>query len=374
VRRQLSFFSAVALLVGTQIGAGILGLPKVLAPLGFFWGPVALFITAYLLAMTAVMLVEALYLTNPRYNYFDLASHYLGRFGVILVLTVLYAGYGALIAYISGLGQVLSFFAGGDPYFWSFVAWAVLSAAVLFGPRFSGSARESLTVFMILLVVTVFLWALPEMKPYAARFDLSAFAMALGVAIFGFSSHTVIPEVVQGVRNMNKTILAILFAFSIVFIVYALFSLSVIGVAGPEVTEIGTLVLVENLGGDLYFIAILLPLLTIVTSYIGTGIAQRDILQEIFGNRILAWFLAVVPPIVLYIFGYDTFVGMIWLASFGIIVACGILPPVLFLYARKEKRRSLTPIPNWFAYTTLLFFSVLLAYSVFGTIFGHIKI
>ncbi|HID08647.1 TPA: hypothetical protein EYP13_00290, partial [Candidatus Micrarchaeota archaeon] len=251
MRYSLGFLGAVALIVGTQIGAGILGLPKVLAPLGFFWGPVVLFITALLLAMTAVMLVEAIYLTNPRYHYFDLASHYLGRLGAVLVLTVLYAGYGALVAYISGLGQVLSSFAGGNPVFWAFLAWTVLSALVFIGLRLSGPAEESLTVLMVLLVVTIFLWALPEMKPFTARFDFSAFAVALGVSVFAFAGHTVIPEVVQGVRNMNRTILAILFSFSLVFIVYALFSLSIMGVAGSEVTDIGTQVLVGNLGSDL---------------------------------------------------------------------------------------------------------------------------
>ena len=374
MRRHLSFFSAVALLIGTQVGAGVLGLPKVLAPLGFFWGPVALFVAAYLLAMTAVMLVEAIYLTNPRYHYFDLASHYLGSFGIILVLTILYAGYAALVAYISGLGQVLSSLAGGDPLFWSFIAWAALSAVVFFGLRLSGPAEESLTVFMILLVVTIFLWALPEMQPYTARFDFPSFAIAMGVAVFGFFSHTLIPEVVQGFRNMNKTIIAIFFSFSIVFVTYTLFSLSIMGAAGSEITEIGTLVLAENLGNDLSIIAILLPLLTITTSFIGMGTAQRDILQEIVKNRLLAWIFAVLPPLVLYILGYGAFVGMIWLASLGMIVACGILPPILLLYARKEKRRSLTPIPDWFAYTTLTFFAVLLVYSVLSTLFGHIKI
>lgn len=351
----------------------MLGLPKVLAPLGFFWGPVALFITAYLLAMTAVMLVEAFYLTNPRYHYFDLVSHYFGRLGVVFLLAVLYAGYGALVAYISGLGQAVSSFAGGDPSFWSFAAWAVLSALVLFGLRLSGPAGESMNVFVILLVATMFLWAVPEMEPYSSRFDLSAFAAALGVAVFGFSSHFVIPEIVQGVRNMNKTILAILFSFSIVFIVYTLFSLSIIGVAGPEVTEIGTLVLLESLGRDLSFIAVLFPLLTITTSYTGTGAAQRDILQEVVGNRALAWSLAVAPPVVLYVLGNGAFLTSMWLASFGMMVAYGILPPLLLLRARKEKRRSLTPIPDWFAYATLAFFSVLLAYSVFGALFGRVS-
>lgn len=370
MRRDLSFLGAVALIIGTQIGAGILGLPKVLAPLGFFWGPVVLFIAALLLAMTAVMLVEAIYLTNPRYHYFDLTSHYLGRFGVILVLTILYAGYGALVAYISGLGQVVASFAGGDPRTWAVLAWAVLSAIIFLGLRLSGAAEESLTILMVLLITTIFLWALPEIKPFTMRFDLSAFTVAFSVAVFAFSGHMIIPEVLQGMKSMNRTILAILFAFSLVFVMYAMFSLAIMGVAGQNVPDIGTQALVTNLGSDLTIVAILLPLLTITTSFIGVGIAQRDILREIVRNKLLAWILAVVPPLFVYLAGKDAFVNMIWLASFGILVASGILPPLLLRYARRERRRALTPIPDWFVNATLVFFVLILAYSILGAIFG----
>ena len=36
--RRMTFFEAVALIVGVTIGAGILGVPYVIAPLGIFFG------------------------------------------------------------------------------------------------------------------------------------------------------------------------------------------------------------------------------------------------------------------------------------------------------------------------------------------------
>ncbi len=371
MRRDLTFLGALALLVGTQIGAGILGLPKVLAPLGFFWGTAVLFFAAMALAMTAIMLVEALYLTNPRYHYFELTEHHLGRrAAILLILAILYAGYGSLVAYTAGLGDILASVLGGSPRFWAVASWAVLSIIVFLGLRVSGAAEESLTILMILLIATIFLWALPEMKPYSRPFDVSAFVVAFGVAVFAFSGHLVVPEIIQGVKNMNRTNLVILAAFSVVFLMYAFFALAIMGVAGMDVPDIGTKALVQNVGSDLSLIAVLLPLLTITTSFIGVGIAQRDILGEIVRNRVLAWLLALLPPVIIYLMGAGSFVSAIWLASFGIIIASGILPPLLLKFARKERRRALTPIPDWLVDATLLFFALVLVYSIISAVFG----
>lgn len=371
MRRDLTFLGALALLVGTQIGAGILGLPKVLAPLGFFWGTAVLFFAAMALAMTAIMLVEALYLTNPRYHYFELTEHHLGRrAAILLILAILYAGYGSLVAYTAGLGDILASVLGGSPRFWAVASWAVLSIIVFLGLRVSGAAEESLTILMILLIATIFLWALPEMKPYSRPFDVSAFVVAFGVAVFAFSGHLVVPEIIQGVKNMNRTNLVILAAFSVVFLMYAFFALAIMGVAGMDVPDIGTKALVQNVGSDLSLIAVLLPLLTITTSFIGVGIAQRDILGEIVRNRVLAWLLALLPPVIIYLMGAGSFVSAIWLASFGIIIASGILPPLLLKFARKERRRALTPIPDWLVDATLLFFALVLVYSIISAVFS----
>ncbi len=371
MRRDLSFLGAVALLIGTQVGAGILGLPKVLAPLGFFWGTVTLFIAGLLLALTAIMLVEALYLTNPRYHYFDLTEHHLGRrAAALIILAILYSGYGALVAYTSGLGATLATIFGGSPQFWALVSWAVLSAIVLLGLRISGAAEESLTLLMVLLITTIFLWALPQMHPYSHAFSLSSFVVAFGVAVFAFSGHLVVPEIVQGVRNMGRTNSAILAAFSLVFVLYAAFALAIMGVSGPNVPDIGTNALTGRGGEDLFYIAVLLPLLTITTSFIGIGVAQTDILKEIVRNRPLAWALAVFPPVIIYLLGLKSFVNAIWLASFGIIVASGILPPYLLMRSRRERKRRLTPIPDSLVSATFWFFSIFLAYSIISALLG----
>ncbi len=371
--RDLGFWEAVFIIVGTQIGAGILALPYVLAHLGYFWGAVVLFTAAFFSTLTAIMLVEALYLSNPNYHYFDLASRYLGGWGKVLVLLILYAGYGAMLAYVSALGEVMAATAQHygwtgleSPVSWAVGFWAVISFAALFGLRSSGGLESILSFIIVLLVLTIFVWSIPHSHPYLGRFDLPAFVTAFSVAIFAFYSHSIIPEIVRGVRNMGKTVWAIIAAFSAAFLLYTLFSYALMGVLGENMPEIGTLGLSKLLDPDIAFIGFLFPLLTVLTSFFSASVAQTDILNEVFRNRLVAWVLAVFPAFLVYLLGYGGFVKVIALASLGMLAAAGIIPPLVLKRAREEKGRRLTPISDGLINVTialygLMFFATLVA-------------
>ena len=363
------------ILVGTQIGAGILALPYVLARLGYFWGAVVLFTAAFFSVLTAIMLVEALYLSNPNYHYFDLASRYLGGWGRVLVLLMLYAGYGAMLAYVSALGQVMAATAQyygltglTNPTLWAVGFWAVVSFAALFGLRSSGAVESILAFIIVLLVLTIFVWSIPRSHPYLGKFDLSSFVTAFSVAIFAFYGHGILPELVRGVRNMGKTVWAIITAFSTVFLLYTLFSYALMGVLGENMPEIGTLGLSKLLDPDIAFIGFLFPFLTIVTSFLSAAVAQTDILSEVFRNRLVAWALAVVPALLVYLLGYSGFVRVIAFASLGMLAAAGIIPPLVLKRAREEKGRRLTPISDGLINFTVLLYSLMFVATLVASI------
>ncbi|NPA77214.1 MAG: hypothetical protein GXN93_05700 [Candidatus Diapherotrites archaeon] len=365
--RSLGFWEAVFIIIGTQIGAGILALPYTLSHLGFFWGSVVLFVAAAFSVLTAVMLVESLYLSNPNYHYFDLASRYLGGWGKILVLLLLYSGYAAMLAYTSAVGQVLAAAAahygwGGvfsSSVFWSVALWLLISLAAYFGLRSSGGFESLMAFIIVVLVLTIFVWAIPRMKPYFGTFVPSLFVSAFSVAVFAFYAHSIIPEVVRGVRNMGRTVWAIIVAFSATFLIYTIFSFALMGVLGQNMPEIGTLGLTKMLDPELAFIGFLFPLLTIITSFLSGAVAQTDILTEVFGRRIVAWLAAVLPVIIMYLSGFQGFVRIITLGSLGMIAAAGIIPPLVLLRVRAERRRKLTPISDGLAKLTVALYAVM---------------
>ena len=374
--RNLGFWEAVFIIIGTQIGAGILALPSVLAHLGYFWGAVVLFTAAFFSVITAIMLVEALYLSNPNYHYFDLASRYLGGWGKVLVLLILYAGYGAMLAYISALGEVMaaaSQYYGwtglANPTIWAIGFWVVISVAALFGLRSSGTLESTMAFIIVLLVLTIFVWSIPHSRPYLGKFDLSSFVTAFSVAIFAFYSHSIIPEIVRGVRNMGRTVWAIIAAFSTAFLLYTLFSYALMGVLGENMPDIGTLGLTKLLDPDLAFIGFLFPLLTVFTSFLAGSVAQTDILNEVFRSRLFAWVLAMFPALLIYLMGYSGFVRVIALASLGVLAAAGIIPPLVLKRAREERGRRLTPISDGLINVTIVLYSLMFVGTVLAAVF-----
>ena len=109
------FLSAIAVLVGTCIGAGVLGIPYVASKSGFF---VSLF---YIFFIGAIILLVNLYLgevalrTKGNHQIAGYANKYLGKRGKIVAqIATLFGIYSAIVAYLLGVGASLSFLFFGN--------------------------------------------------------------------------------------------------------------------------------------------------------------------------------------------------------------------------------------------------------------------
>jgi len=360
--RRLTFWEAVFLIVGTQIGAGILGLPKVVAPLGTFWGSAAIVLAGLLSMLTAIFLLEALYKVNPRYHIYDLSAHFFGKWGIILTLAILYSGYGALVAYVGGVAQIIHTMLGISPQIAGFVFWLLASVVVIAGLKITGAAEETLDIIMFILIATAVVWALPHASTYTRPFNISLFSVAFSVAVFAFFAHVVLPEITREFRNRYEAAAIVTTAFTITTIVYLLFALTIAGVTKDQTTDIGTEGLISVLGGYFGIVAYLLPLLTITTSFIGIGLAQSHILREMVKNKGLSYALALLPPLLLFALGLRAFVQTIFFSSLGLLLAGGVLPPIMFILSRRHGK-PLYAIDTRLAYFVLGFFVFILVYS-----------
>src|SRR3989338_7563578 len=95
------FFPGLAILVGTTIGAGFLGIPYVVSKSGFFPG------LAYLIFVFSFILLVKLYLgeisfrTKGNHQLTGYAERYIGKWGKILMfLSMFFVIFGALFAYL----------------------------------------------------------------------------------------------------------------------------------------------------------------------------------------------------------------------------------------------------------------------------------
>ncbi len=357
-------WKAVALLVGTQIGAGVLGLPYAIKGLGVFWGGVTILVAGVLMLLTALFLVESLYVTNPRYHLFDLIEHHFGRAGaVVFLILVVLAVYGALSAYLEGMGEALHNLVGGNTVVWGVLLWALLSLVVVAGLRTSANVETAAVALLILLFGLTVLWSIPYLKPYHVPISwerIGDLVTAFSVAVFAYFVHLSLPEAVRLVKDKRSVVDAIYKAFIITAAIYTLFSIAVISVLGENTPEISIFGLVNVFGPFFGLIAYLVPLFAMLTSFIGVGLGTVDMTTEYVGKRWLALLLILLPPLFIFLLG-ASFFGSILLGSLALVLAGGVVPSLLII---KIKRAKLIPHRVLVAVFTLLVFLFVFLWEV----------
>lgn len=348
-----TFFSAVAVLVGTCIGAGVLGIPYVAAKSGFI---VALF---YILFIGAVMLLVNLYLgevalrTKEDHQIAGYAQKYLGRRGrFITQVATVFGIYSAIVAYLLGVGASLSFFIFGD--FSYTVVFGVIFGAFMSALLYRGIGalkrfeRVGVSI-VLLLLVSIFVWLFPKVDfSNLVTYDFGLLFLPFGVVLFALMSFHAIPElkiILKKDRKSLKKSLLIGTLISIVF--YILFSFVVVGYMGVDTPEVATLALSP--------IFVVLGIFTMFTSYLALGNALIENLE--FDNKmseLKSWVLASLVPILLFIVvQYSGWFSFTAILSIGGVVSGGLTAiVVLFMIKSAKKNGDRKPeysIPvNWF--------------------------
>src|SRR3990172_1958148 len=105
-----SKFAALAVLLGTIIGAGILGIPYVVSKSGFAIGVVHILLIGIIMAIIMLYLGEIVLRTRTTHQLPGYAEKYLGQSGKKIMLAAMAFGiFSALIAYLIGEGRSISY-------------------------------------------------------------------------------------------------------------------------------------------------------------------------------------------------------------------------------------------------------------------------
>ena len=135
------FIMAIATLVGTIIGAGVLGIPYAISKSGFIPGMIILVILGFAVLILNLCVGEVALRTKGRHQLPGYAEKYLGKWGKhVMSFSIIFAIYGALIAYFIGSGNVLAdIFNLGN---WSFLFLGLeISASLMFSLILKDPAR-----------------------------------------------------------------------------------------------------------------------------------------------------------------------------------------------------------------------------------------
>ncbi|MBN2112402.1 amino acid permease [Candidatus Woesearchaeota archaeon] len=334
------FYAAIATLVGTIIGAGVLGIPYIIAKAGFLTGLVNLVVLGIAVLLLYLYLGEVVLRTRGNHQLTGYAEIYLGKFGKkLMVFAMVFGIYGALIAYLIGEGETLAaLFSSSNHLLFSIIFFVIVSSIIYKGLKAIENSELLLATLVVIIIVFISVFTIPKINTAnLAVFNPKAIFIPYGVILFALAGSIAIPEMKEELVN-NKKILkkAIIIGALIPSIMYIVFSLVIVGAMGASTTEVATIGLAEILGQKVFMLGNIFAVLAMATSFLTLGLALKEMYHYDYHiNEKISWLLTIIPPFVLFLALKKSFVGVIGLTG-GI--AMGLEGALIVLMYRKAKK------------------------------------
>ncbi len=333
-------------LIGTIVGAGILGIPYVVAKTGFLYGLCLMVLIGVTFLFLNLFLGEVVLRTKEQHQLPGYAGKYLGRWGKrVMTVSMLIGLYGALTAYLIGEGVTLhALFRFGSPWLFTLIFFALVSYIVYRGVKTTGKA-ELFLIILLFLVVTVigFLsYQNIQLDNLTAK-DITKIFIPYGVILFACIGMPAIPEMQEELgrdkRLMKK---ALIIGSLLPIILYIVFTFIILGMVGLEQFEllqpnqrIATVALSLYFHPLLGIFANLLASLAMFTSFLTIGTALLEIYHFDYGfSRRTALLLTLSLPLLIALFKLTTFMTILALTG---AVAGGLDGTIITLMYWKAK-------------------------------------
>src|SRR3989338_3477883 len=212
-------FEAIATLTGTTIGAGILGIPYVVARAGFLMGLMEIILIGLAILLLNLFLGEVVLRTEGNHQLTGYAEKYLGKNGkkvmVVFSITLLY---GACIAYIIGVGLSLSsIFPQLSAFWFSIIYFSLIAGVIYFGIALVKNVELFLswgTKAIILGISGMLIFSRQfgyEKLNHFAGINPANIFIPYGVILFAFLGAVAIPEMkeelVKNKKQLRKCII-----------------------------------------------------------------------------------------------------------------------------------------------------------------------
>ena len=365
-------YQSIAVLVGTVIGAGVLGIPYVVAKSGFLIGILHIFLIGLIILIMNLFIGEVALRTNGNHQISGYAEKYLGKFAKLLMtLAVAFWLYGALIAYLIGGSESLNAIFPGNVFYY-FIGYFIVMAGLVF---FGLNAIKRSEIFMggILLFIVLIISVIGFTKldfTNLQTVNLSYLLYPYGVILFALSGEVAIPEMKEILYKNRKSLKkAIIIGSLIPVVVYALFAFVVVGVTGINTTEIATLGLSNIFGWQITLFGNLFAFFAVSTGFLTLGLALVEMYNYDYGlNKKLSWFLSCVLPFLFLLFfwektGFRNVLNVTGIISGGVIFSLMVL---IFFRAKKFGDR----VPEYSIKKNYFLGVLIIVLFVLGVIFG----
>lgn len=339
--------AAFATLAGTIIGVGMFGIPYAVASVGFWPGIAMLGATTVVTLYLHAAFGEVVAAASSAERLGGYARRFLGTGAEYLANFVAIAGrVGALLAYlVVGSAFTATLLApwietargAGFPVF-----FVIAALGVWFGVRFV-SGIEAPLVFLLVAGVAALGWfALAHVRlEHLAGVRLGELPLLYGVLLFALGGIPAIPEVRSLVSDRAAYRRVLAWGTIVPAVVYALFTLAVVGVNGSATSPEAIAGLSRALGPTAALVGAGVGFLAVVTSFFVIGLNLAHILEYDWGwSRSASRLATLGAPVVLFGLGLNDFIRIIGTLGAVLGAAEGILVLMLFERWRAVPRRG----------------------------------
>jgi amino acid permease len=238
---RITPLEGLAILIGTLVGAGVIGLPYAASKVGLIPAIVILFgIMLLMLSTSFIVLKQSAEMGGAQMS--TIAQSTLGKAGGwIMYLSIMIMGFGAFLAYIAGMGSIFTTLFGINEIFGAILFWILASSVIYLGLEASGKTELIMSLVLLAVFIVVTIMLLPHTRIENALYvDIGEIFSMMGVVIFAFGFHTVIPDVYRGIGSYKKTKKVIVLAFLIPTVIYAVFMVVFLMAFGKNTPQVAT--------------------------------------------------------------------------------------------------------------------------------------
>ncbi|XVE79031.1 hypothetical protein DITRI_Ditri14bG0025300 [Diplodiscus trichospermus] len=347
-REPGSLSSAIFLVAGTTVGAGILAIPAVTQESGFLASAVACILCWIFMVATGLLIAEVnvntmCELGSGGVSLVSMARRTLGPVGVqIACWSYIFIHYTLLVAYVARSSDILTNYLG-IPLWESATLFSLVFGGICYfgSQRFIGAVNGVL-VFGIIASFTALVAVASGGLEWDAllKANFEAVPMSIPIIALSFVYQNVVPVLCTNLEgNMSKVRTAIVLGTAIPLGLFLVWNAVILGsISNLEMGSdkmIDPLQQLRSSNGVVGPIIEVFSLLAIATSYIGFILGLSDFLADLLElptgeNRPQPYLLTLIPPLGLALLDPEIFFKALDFAgTYGVLVLFGILPAAM---------------------------------------------
>ena len=336
---------SIFLIVSTIVGLGMLILPYAFSKSGIY------FLIYFLVLSLSIFILhlvysEIIFQAEKKHNLPGLASILINK--NLKVPVWIFDFFGTefvFLAYLMALSKFTNLIFSIDPILIkiSYSIFVIIVTFLSLNPFLK--IESSLAFFEILFPIFLSFYLLPKINLNNLNFSFGDPILSYGIIIFSLTGYSSLQIVYDLIGKDKKSFLKInLLSILIIAISYLLFSFSVLGVVGKNISD-DTLSSLSKILHPYIFLSILvLTSISILTTFVSLAFyLKRGLIEDFRLNKYLSWFLVSLP---ILIFSFIHSENLANLASFIGSIFIGVNLIIIFLCYLKLKEVKYFNIPK----------------------------